>query len=67
MAVPLEEGSAGHEVDRLESVVVRQIRGKLSQVIVGHRFAFLVDEALEIGGTNLAPNPVALLLAGLGT
>jgi putative redox protein len=51
----------------LETVWVDQIDNTQCLVDVGHRFTFVTDEPVEIGGGGTAVNPFAMLLASLGT
>jgi uncharacterized OsmC-like protein len=55
------------KVAEIETVWVDQIQNTQCRVDVGHRFSFITDEPVEIGGGGTAVNPFAMLMAALGT
>jgi uncharacterized OsmC-like protein len=54
-------------VEERETVWVERLQNVQCKVDVGHHFAFITDEPLEIGGSGTAVNPFAMVLAALGT
>lgn len=53
--------------EQLETVWVERLENVQCRVDVGHRFAFITDEPVQIGGSGMAVNPFAMLLTALGT
>ena len=58
---------AAAAVAERETVWVKRLENVQCTVNVGNRFAFITDEPVEIGGSGMAVNPFAMLLASLGT